>query len=76
MSLTWECLDAEFAHRAPAPLFGTIRVERRHTQGPWEINWSVPGHSAKLIEGEWPDAETAMRAAEAHVASVCARHTA
>lgn len=74
MPLNWECLHADVAHRAPAPLFGSIRVERRHSRAGWEVNWSVPGYSARLIEGEWPDADAAMRAAEAHVASICAQH--
>ncbi len=76
MPLNWECLDPDYCHRAPAPLFGNIRVERHGSTRGWSVNWSVPGYSASLIAGEWPDAEAAKRAAETHVASVCAAQAA
>jgi hypothetical protein len=62
MPLDWECLDPDYCHRAPAPLFGNIRVERHGAKRGWSVNWSVSGYSASLIAGEWPDAEAAMRA--------------
>ena len=69
--LLWECLYEEFAFRAAAPLFGSIRVERFSTSRPWQINWSVPGYCDTLLAGEWADAESAMKAAEEHVAEIC-----
>ncbi|MCW3783889.1 hypothetical protein [Defluviimonas salinarum] len=69
MILQWECLHEEFAYRAPAPLFGSIRVERSSQGAEWSVTWSVPGYSDTLIEGSWPDADTAKRAAEEHVAT-------
>lgn len=68
--LQWECLDADFAYRATAPLFGTIRVERHSTEANWHVNWSVPGFSDRLLEGAWPSAESAMHAASTHVCEV------
>lgn len=70
--LTWECLQEDFAYRAEAPLFGSIRVERYSPDAQWEINWSVPGYSEKLVKGSWPTAEAAMRAASDHVSAVMA----
>ncbi|MBW3243304.1 hypothetical protein KUV57_11410 [Epibacterium sp. DP7N7-1] len=63
----WECLSPETCYRAEAPLFGNIRVERNGTKKLWSVNWSVPGYSASLINGDWPDAHSAMGAAEHHV---------
>lgn len=67
MPLQWEVLQENFSHRAPAPLFGSIRVERYASFKPWLINWSVPGFSDTLIEGKWENLNDAKRAAEKHV---------
>lgn len=67
MRLTWECLSPDCCYRSEAPLFGNIRVERNGVNDLWSVNWSVPGYSATLVEGEWPDAHSAMGAAERHV---------
>lgn len=67
MKMNWECLDQDYCFRASAPLFGNIRVERHGETRPWSINWSVPGYSNTLIEGEWDSSEAAMKAAEDHV---------
>jgi hypothetical protein len=67
MFLKWECLNDDFAHRAKAPLFGHIRVERYSTDSEWGVNWSAPGICDTLIEGGWPSAEDAKTAAEAFV---------
>lgn len=67
--LKWETYDPEYAFRADLPLFGSVRVERLGTRG-WMINWSVPGYSSTLIEGERPDAEVAKSLANAHVKKV------
>jgi hypothetical protein len=67
MFLKWECLNDDFAHRAKAPLFGHIRVERYSTDSEWGVNWSAPGICDTLIEGVWPSADAAKAAAEAFV---------
>ena len=67
--LEWETLDPDFAFVAPAPLFGIIRVERYGTGEPWEINYSVPGYCAKLVDGQWPSAASAKLVAEELVAA-------
>lgn len=70
--LQWECLHEERCFRAPAPLFGSIRVERFSLADKWEVLWSVPGYCATLIEGEWPNADAAKEVAETHVKAACA----
>lgn len=67
MILSWEILDPERALKAEAPLFGSIRVERYSTDSDWQVNWSVPGYCNTLIEGGWPSALDAQRAAEEFV---------
>lgn len=71
--LVWECLQEGRSHRAPAPLFGSIRVERYSDDGRWSVNWSVPGYSNTLVEGDWPDADAAKAAAQTHVSAALAR---
>jgi hypothetical protein len=67
--LEWRTLNPDFAFVAPAPLFGSIRVERYGTDEPWEINYSVPGYCAKLVDGQWPSAASAKLGAEELVAA-------
>jgi hypothetical protein len=71
MKLNWECLNEDYCYRTPAPLFGSIRVERYSENNPWGVSYSIPGYSDTLIEGEWEDAESAMKAAEDHIFSEC-----
>jgi hypothetical protein len=62
--LSWERLDDTGRFwRAPAPLFGNIRVEAYG--GPYRIAYSVPGFSHTFTEGEFDTPEVAMRAAQA-----------
>lgn len=70
MTLQWETLNPNMGFRAPAPLFGFIRVERYREEDGWEINWSAPGYTDTLLEGEWPDAESAKQHVETHVREV------
>jgi hypothetical protein len=64
--LAWEKLARHF-YRAPAPLFGTIRVEN-YGHG-WSVAWSVPGYSDELVPGRFRSAANAKSAAEAHHAA-------
>jgi hypothetical protein len=72
LPLQWQTLS-ERAYRADAPLFGSIRVEN-YKGHCWSVNWSAPGISDTLIEGEWDTPEAAMRAAEDHVSSELSLH--
>jgi hypothetical protein len=62
--LEWEHLGGDF-YRAPAPLFGSIRVEKYSDT--FFVNWSVPGFCGALVKGEFPSAEEAKAAAQDHV---------
>lgn len=72
LPLKWEALS-ERAYRADAPLFGSIRVEK-YKGDCWSVDWSAPGISDTLIEGEWSTREAAMKAAEEHVTSALSLH--
>lgn len=61
-------------YRADAPLFGSIRAESYNGGTEWLVNWSAPGISDTLIEGEWDNPEAAMKAAEDHVSSAISLH--
>ena len=65
MYLQWERIFQD-THRAPAPLFGSIRVED-HGTGKWMVNWSVPGFCDRLLDRDFETAREAIKAAEAHV---------
>lgn len=49
-------------YRAPAPLFGHIRVEQWGDD--WVVNWSVPGFSDSFVHGEFIGPYEAMEAAQ------------
>lgn len=70
-ALQWEVLHSSHCYRAPAPLFGSIRVER-YGEGPWLVQWSVPGICDQLIDAEFETAAAAMDAADAYVAAALA----
>jgi hypothetical protein len=72
LPLAWQALS-ELSYRADAPLFGSIRVEK-YKGNAWSVDWSAPGISDTLIEGEWDTPETAMKAAEDHVSSALSLH--
>jgi hypothetical protein len=64
--LAWEAYGDDQDHwRAPAPLFGNIRVDN-YGFG-FEVNWSVPGHTETLVKGMWETADLAKAAAQEHV---------
>ncbi|WP_282076553.1 hypothetical protein [Epibacterium ulvae] len=67
MTLQWETLDAQTCYKAPAPIFGSIRVERYSGDEPWQVNWSVQGYCAALIEYQFPTATEAMLAADKNI---------
>jgi len=48
--------------RAPAPLFGSIRVEN-FCEG-WIVSWSVPGFTDEFAAGKWQSGEEAKAAAQ------------
>jgi hypothetical protein len=60
--LVWEHLRNSY--RAPAPLFGHIRVESYSTDY-WTVHWSVPGYTDLLIQGSFDTPEAAKAAAQA-----------
>lgn len=64
MKLAWE--ERYGCFRAPAPLFGHIRVED-YGSGEWMVNYSVPGLSDNLLDNKWPTPEKAKFAAEAYI---------
>lgn len=59
--LVWEALG-EDNFRVKCPLFGNIRVEN-YSVG-FLVSWSVPGFCDVFIDGYFPDADQALRAAE------------
>jgi hypothetical protein len=66
--LEWESLDDTGRFwRAPAPLFGNIRVEAYGD--PYRIAYSVPGFSDTFTEGEFDTPEAAKAAAQADYTS-------
>lgn len=66
--LEWEEL-APGIHRAPAPLFGSIRLEQHRGTGAWEVLWSVPGYCNRLVgdESGFPTLAAAKQAADEHL---------
>lgn len=50
------------SYRAPAPLFGNIRIEQWGED--WHVNWSVPGFSDSFVHGEFIGPDEAMKAAQ------------
>lgn len=68
--LQWECIKPDYLYVAPAPLFGSIRVERYLHSDPWNADWSVPGFRNTLLPGDFPTAEAAMKAVDDHVALI------
>lgn len=60
--LEWEKLGYGF-FRAPAPLFGNIRVE--HYGDEFTVSYSLPGYSNTFAEGAFGTEEQALAAAEA-----------
>jgi hypothetical protein len=60
--LEWEEMSGGF-WRAPAPLFGSIRVE--HYGESYEVVWSVPGYCDRFCKGEFLDEDAAKSAAQA-----------
>ena len=51
---------------APAPLFGSFRVEHYGNEK-WQALWSVPGYCAAFVEGDFATADDAKAAIEARV---------
>ncbi len=64
--LGWEKLS-ETCYRAPAPFFGSFRVEARG-EGRFDALWSVPGHCDTYVPGPFATAGAAMRAVEGRMA--------
>lgn len=54
--------------RAPAPLFGHIRLEKYGSD--WVVQWSVPGFCDAFVEGEFDDLQDAMDAAQTKYADL------
>ncbi|MCQ0986442.1 hypothetical protein [Jiella marina] len=65
--LQFEHLGGDF-WRAPAPLFGNIRVD--HYGEDYAVTWSVPGITDTLVPGSWPTANEAKTAAQTHYEGV------
>ena len=61
--LVWQDLGAALA-RAPAPLFGNIRVEKYSDN--FTVAWSVPGYTDTFAPGEFATKDDAKAAAQAH----------
>jgi hypothetical protein len=61
--LQWEHLGGYF-YRAPAPLFGNIRIESFGAHSRFTVEYSIPGHSNTFVEGDFDTAELAMAAGE------------
>jgi hypothetical protein len=62
--LRWEHVGG-YHYRAPAPLFGNIRIES-YTEGKFDLVWSVPGFCDVLVPEGFYTAEAAKAAANAH----------
>lgn len=61
MGLKWE--HRYGSYRAPAPLFGHIRVED-YGSGRWQVLWSAPGITDLLMDASFQNEIDALVAAE------------
>ena len=68
--MDWQKID-ENHHRAPAPVFGSVRIGRYGTSSPWEVSLSVPGYEAELLSERFDQIEDAKRAASGAVRAAC-----
>lgn len=62
--LEWEAIDGGNAFRAPAIIFGWIRIET-YTMHSWQVLWSVPGICNILLPSVFDTPDEAKAAAEA-----------
>lgn len=62
--LQWESIDGGNAFRAPALIFGWIRIET-YTLHSWQVQWSVPGICNLLMPNVFDSPSAAKAAAQA-----------
>lgn len=63
-ALEWESIDGGNAFRAPALIFGWIRIET-YTLHSWQVQWSVPGICNLLMPNVFDSPSAAKAAAQA-----------